>query len=208
MSAGKDMKGRSSSSAKSGMPGFAWFLAGAAIGLFVALLVYLDRQPAEKVSFPQAVMHELEKAKDQRRAERENKKDKKAATKESSEKESTAKHPKFDFYTILPELEVFIPESEIKTPDNDKDGTPSGPSTTPGKSYLIQAGSFRRNSEAEKRKAELALLGVQSHIQSVSINGEDWYRVRVGPFVNATSLHEASSVLRKNDIQYLTTELK
>ena len=37
----------------------------------------------------------------------------KATNKENSTKKESSKEPKFDFYTILPELEVFIPESEI-----------------------------------------------------------------------------------------------
>jgi len=196
--AGKDYKRRSPTSNKQSMPGYLWLLAGLVIGLFVAFLVYLDKQPKEKISFTEAVTQELDKVKNQRKNDKP--KDNKATNK---------KEPEFSFYTILPELEVLISDSEIKPekksiqPDNSKARTHASKAK-----YILQAGSFRNYDDANTLKASLALLGVVSSIQSVNIKNESWHRVRIGPFNNTENLHEAQSTLKQNNIKTMTMELK
>ncbi|TNF35020.1 MAG: SPOR domain-containing protein [Gammaproteobacteria bacterium] len=194
----KDLKGRSSMSAKKPLPGYVWLLAGLAIGLFVAFLVYLKKQPPEQVSFKEAVVNELQKAKQ-------------GNTTDTAKKDSKpqGKEPRFDFYTILPELEVFIPEPEIKRDDPPaaSTGSPSV-ATTSGTQYLLQAGSFRNHEDAERLKANLALLGVQSSIQSVSVNNDTWHRVRIGPYSSSQKVHETLRILKQNNIHAMTMELK
>lgn len=194
-------------SAKKPLPGYMWLLAGLAIGLFVAFLVFLKKQPAEQVSFTQAVKQELEKA-------RQNKDETPPAAAEKNAKpgneDKPAKTPRFDFYTILPELEVFIPESEINRAEprhrgNEPDNVAAAPEK---KQYLLQAGSFRNREDADRLKANLALLGVQSSIQSVNINSESWHRVRIGPFGNPDRLRETLGILKQNNIHAMTMELK
>ena len=187
-------------SSKKSMPGYVWLLTGLAIGLFFAFLIYLDKQPKEEVSFTEAVKQELEKAKQARKAE------KKSAAKNNDQ--STSKEPRFDFYTILPELEVFIPEPEIREPAANKPSINTQTAATTGKKYLLQAGSFRNNEDAERLKASLALLGVQSSIQSVSIKNDTWHRVRIGPFSDTTVLRDTLKTLKQNNIHAMTMELK
>ena len=198
---GHDLKGRASMSAKKPLPGFVWLLAGLAIGLFVSFLVYLQKQPAEEVSFTEAVVNELEKVKQAKQQQ--------DAQQGDTQKNKTGKEPRFDFYTILPELEVFIPESEInktgRTPRPTTDNIAAQPA---GKQYLLQAGSFRSSEDADRLKATLALLGVQSSIQSVSINNDTWHRVRIGPFSDTRRLHETLDTLKQNKIHAMTMELK
>ena len=195
-------------SAKKPMPGYMWLLAGLAIGLFVAFLVYLQKQPAEQVSFTDAVMQELEKARNEKT---ETAKTSAAdTTKSSTDDDKPAKTPRFDFYTILPELEVFIPESEIN-PVQPRERESDKPETRAGghaKQYLLQAGSFRSRSDADRLKANLALLGVQSSIQSVNINSDAWHRVRIGPFSDTARLHDTLAILKQNNIHAMTMELK
>jgi cell division protein FtsN len=180
----KDMKGRNvSSKSTSASPGYIWLLSGLAIGLFVALLVYLGKQPAEKTTFTQAVTKELEKV---------------------------AREPRFDFYTILPESEVFVPEPATRKPDAKPVTQVSDTTVTPnGTQYLLQAGSFRNHSDADNLKANLALLGVTSSIQSVTLNNnEAWHRVRIGPFNNDKKLRDTLATLKSNNIHAMTMELK
>lgn len=189
-------------SVKKPLPGIVWLLAGLAIGLFVAFLIYLDKQPAEQVSFTDAVMSELEKA-------RQDSPDTTKPVGDNNQEKKPVKEPRFDFYTILPELEVFIPESEISQPaPPDKPAPQSRPATETHKQYLLQAGSFRSREDADRLKASLALLGVQSSIQSVSINNESWHRVRIGPFSNTERLHDTLDVLKQHKIHAMTMELK
>ena len=205
-SSSRDLKGRKMSEKKS-VPGYIWMLAGLAIGLFAAFLVYLSKQPAEEVSFTEAVKQELHKAREQKKViavEKETTSDT-ATTQSSNEK------PRFEFYTILSELEVFVPEPEIepkiKTNNIDSKTTAFSEGSTQ-KKYLLQAGSFKSSEDAERLKASLALLGVQSSIQNVSINNDQWHRVRIGPFSNPTELRETLSTLKQNNIHAMTMELK
>lgn len=206
MSSSRDLKGRKMTTKKP-VPGYVWMLAGLVLGLFAAFLIYLGKQPAEELSFADAVKQELHKTREQKKdisVEKENNSGK-AIEKNSKEK------PRFEFYTILSELEVFVPEPEIKSPrktqETKNNSNPYTENSTP-KKYLLQAGSFKSNEDAERLKASLALLGVQSSIQSVSINSENWHRVRIGPFSNPTSLSETLSTLKQNNIHAMTMELK
>lgn len=190
-------------STKKPVPGYIWMLAGLAIGLFAAFLVFLSKQPAEDVSFTQVVKQELKKAREEKKSEAVK------VEKENTEKtEATKEKPRFEFYTILSELEVFVPEPEIE--DNKPATHTQTPSATisASKKYILQAGSFKNSGDAERLKATLALLGVQSSIQSVSINNDDWHRVRIGPFSNPNQLHDTLSRLKQNNIQAMTMELK
>ena len=176
---------------KKPLPGFIWMLAGLSIGLFIAFLVYLDKQPATEISFGDAVKTELDKIKQNKSS--------KASKTESPNKQQ----PKFNFYTILPELEVLIPEEEIRPPQNKK-----MPSNDVSKRYILQAGSFRSRQDAEKLKATVALLGLEASINQVSINKEKWHRVRIGPVNNRRELNHNLNLLHKNNINAMAMELK
>ena len=191
---------------KKPVPGYIWMLAGLAIGLFASFLVYLDKQPVEHVSFTDAVKQELQKAREQQKNETELE-----INSASDSKSADKEKPRFEFYTILSELEVFVPEPEVEqarpkaTPH-----TPNSVTTdsTGSKKYLLQAGSFKNSEDAERLKASLALLGVQSSIQNVTINQDSWHRVRIGPFSNPVRLRETLSTLKQNNIHAMTMELK
>jgi len=205
-SSSRDLKGRKVTTKKP-VPGYVWMFAGLFIGLFVAFLIYLSKQPAEEVSFTESVKQELQKAREQKKNI--------ALQKEVKTENTTAKtsneKPRFEFYTILSELEVFVPEPEINAVNKtetaaSKDNTLSA--TSSNKKYILQAGSFRSNVDAERLKATLGLLGVQSSIESVSINNDSWHRVRIGPFSNPNHLRETLSTLKQNNIHAMTMELK
>jgi cell division protein FtsN len=198
-----DLKSHGHHPHKKSLPGYIWLLSGLAIGLFVAFLIYLDKQPATDVSFGTAVKHELEKIK-HKQAEPDTAKP--AGKTETQKQES--REPKFKFYTILPELEVLIPEEEIRPPENDNDKTPKTVKTGKGKQFILQAGSFRNRQDAERLKASIALLGMQASIKQVSIDGVNWHRVRVGPVSNSSDLYHNLNLLHKNDINAIAMELK
>lgn len=188
-----DYKSRGSGRDKKTTSGFVWFLAGLGFGLFAALLVYLDGQPESSSNFGEAVQKELDKIK---------KKPEKKPAKTTNKQE-----PKFNFYTILPELEVLIPDSEIQPPKQDNSTTTTG-SISPGKQYVLQAGSFQRKDDAEKLKASLALLGYEANVQHVTINRDDWHRVRIGPYTNTKDLYQTISLLHQHNINAMPMELK
>ncbi len=206
MSTGRDLKGRKMSNKKP-VPGYMWMLAGLAIGLFVSFLIYLGKQPAEEVSFTEAVKQELQKARAQQSAEAQT--DIPSQNKPDNDSTGQNKKPRFEFYTILSELEVFVPEPEVEIKKHSQQATSPAPAPDANaKKYLLQAGSFKSQQDAERLKASLALLGVQSSIQSVSINQDNWHRVRIGPFSNPALLRETLSTLKQNNIHAMTMELK
>lgn len=205
-SSSRDLKGRKMATKKP-VPGYIWMFAGLFIGLFAAFLMYLSKQPAEDISFTKSVKQELQKAREQKKdiTVQEDVQAKKSTSKTSDEK------PRFEFYTILSELEVFVPEPEIESTNevktvNSRNNALS--ENSPNKKYLLQAGSFKNNADAERLKATLGLLGVQSSIESVAINNDSWHRVRIGPFSNPDHLRDTLSTLKQNNIHAMTMELK
>lgn len=203
----RDYKSHVNRKQKKSLPGYVWLLSGLAIGLFVAFIVYLDKQPENETDFGTAVQHELEKLKQQAKQSDTTK------TKEpSTEKAADKKEQKFNFYTILPELEVLIPESEtrppeVKTSNTKKTGDTAGDKAD-GTLYVLQVGSFQNQADAEKLKANLAFLGLQAGIQKVVVNRQSWHRVRTGPYHDKQQLYKSQKLLKKNDIPAIPMELK
>ena len=65
---------------------------------------------------------------------------------------------------------------------------------------ILQAGSFKQATEAEKLQAQLALLGISSKIQRASVDDETWYRVRIGPIETVEELRGIQAKLREAEI--------
>jgi cell division protein FtsN len=105
---------------------------------------------------------------------------------------------RYDFFTVLPEIEVVVPNREIEQRARDN---PEQPATPAGGSYLIQVGSFRSAEDAEALKARLAMLGMVAKVQQVSVNGQDWHRVRLGPFETARAADGARRDLNDNGFE-------
>lgn len=140
---------------------------------------------------------------------------------------AAAKHkapkPTFEFYTILPEMEVVVPDEELVSPDAPDSGdaknekqtakTSATTATTPaagdGDDYILQMGSFRRFEDADRMKAKLALIGIEADVQKVSINNRDTYhRVRSGPYHGQRQLNAARRLAKENNISSLVIKLK
>jgi len=88
---------------------------------------------------------------------------------------------------------------------------PSEPSAKPTEreAYLLQLGSFRKSSDAENLKARLAMMGVVTRIQKVTINNNDtFHRVRSGPYRSKKELEEVRSMLRRNNIKTIVIKWK
>lgn len=108
--------------------------------------------------------------------------------------------PKYDFYTVLPELDQVIPDAELTEQAAAPPPAPSDP-VTPTSRYFLQAGSFRDSNDAESMKAKLAMTGMRAGVTPVNINGATWYRVRVGPFGNPQDLDAARRQLGADGVQ-------
>ncbi len=112
--------------------------------------------------------------------------------------------PRFEFYTILPEMEVVVPDYKITGPSHrgvrqvEEKGT-----------YVLQAGSFRSAEQADGLKARLTLLGLEASIQTVTIGqNETWHRVRAGPYDDLGKLNDARIRLREHRIDTILLKEK
>jgi cell division protein FtsN len=178
------------SSRQQAFPGWAWMLFGLAIGLSVAFAVYMkDRRPPPPG--PAAQPASLETAIDEPVAAG---RDTPAATR--------TREKRFTFYDMLPNFEVVIPEQE----PNVKADTEIRPVAEPG-IYVLQAGSFTEYADADRRRAELALQGIESRIQRVTIDDRTYHRVRIGPIEDLEELNLLRSRLRAADIDALRIRL-
>ena len=112
------------------------------------------------------------------------------------------KDKRFTFYDILPNFEVVTPDKE---PDVKADREPKA-IEEPGV-YVLQAGSFSTNHDADRRRAELALHGIESHIQRVKVNDRNYHRVYIGPTDDLDELNLLRSRLRAAKIDVLRIRL-
>ena len=187
----KRSKRRRPSSQKQEYPGWVWMLFGLAIGLSVAFAIYVrDRQP----STPPVATRQpasLESAIDDN-----------GETPVASTTEEEPQESRFTFYEMLPNFEVVIPEQE---PDVAADVEPSA-IVKPGL-YILQAGSFTLYEDADRRRAELALQGIESNIQRVTIDDKTYHRVRIGPTDDLDELNLLRSRLRAAKIDVIRIRL-
>ncbi len=173
---------------KEDYPGWMWMLFGLAIGLSVAFAIY--RQGVDDVPQPAGVQP--------------------ASMAESIEQEATMPEPaaevaeesRFTFYDMLPKFEVIIPEVEGDVSRDRAVEVVQDPGV-----YVLQAGSFSELADADRRRAELALLGIESVIQRVAIDDRTYHRVRVGPIENLDRLNLIREQLRQARIDVLRIRL-
>lgn len=202
---------RQLSHGRSPLPGWVWGLLGLSVGLFVALLVYLQHPAPNGAAAVSSLLRPH--ASDTAGVGGQSTGHTPAANNELT-------HPRFEFYKLLPDQEVGVPAPEqnieptpAKHPSTGsstnaehprpQQTTATTPRNTQGTSagYLLQAGSFRHLDEADQLKAKLALLGVEASIQNVELaRGETWHRVRVGPFSDRQHLSEIRERLQENKI--------
>jgi len=103
---------------------------------------------------------------------------------------------RYDFFTLLPEVEVVVPSREIEARARDNEVEPAG-----GQAYTLQAGSFRSSSDAEALRAQITLLGLTAQVQTVTVDESTWHRVRVGPFDSARAANSARRRLQESGLE-------
>lgn len=192
------------------------FVTGLLIGLTAAVVVYfsgLGHQPATPEA-PGAPMAGLPAPPEPEPIVQEDH----SALAPASTSAGATGEPDFDFYTILPEIEVKVPEAELAEPvepapppEQPTVGQPVAPAPAapaPGEaaaiatppapvvSYIVQVGAYQQVQEADQTKALLALQGISSTIQRITKEGQGvWFRVIVGPYATAPEAQAARSRL-------------
>ena len=171
-------------------PGWVWFLAGILLGTG-ALLVYpyLEKQQAPSVPAPVVIEEKPEPPK--------------PVQKQPEPRiEPEPRHPQFEFYSVLPEMEVEVPPDTLRP-----SATISQTPTTSTGIYQLQVASYRSSGDAERMKASLALKGISARVEKVSINEKTYFRVRSGPY-NRDQAYSLHTKLRNNNIDSLVIQIK
>ena len=106
---------------------------------------------------------------------------------------------KYDFYQMLPNFEVVVPE---KDKDVKRDLPAAAKIERPGV-YVLQAGSYRNESDANRVRAQLALQGIDAKVQRVAVDADVWHRVRIGPVSNLDELNKLRRQLQAADVDAL-----
>ncbi len=125
----------------------------------------------------------------------------------------------FEYAGILENLEVLVtadeavapppkpkPEAKPKPePARVAEAAPPAAKKQPAAkhdAWVLQIGSFRKAADAEKLKARLAFMGIETRIQRIVINGKDtFHRVRSGPYHKQKELDQVRQLLTRNKIK-------
>ena len=235
---------------KTSVPGWAWLVAGLAIGGFIMFLMKLEPGRNEV---------RREKPEQQKPGIAQGAKPATPAQQPSA----VAVKPKYDFYTLLPGSEVVVPPEAVpekpqtptvvSTPEEAakidtaraqaalngqtppppavvKPATPPAtqaqppaaaakaatPTTAPAPAakpiappavaatqFFLQAGSFRKQSDADRVRAQVILLGQSARVESGAVRDETWYRVMVGPYSDRAQVSAAQKQLSANGFSNL-----
>jgi cell division protein FtsN len=170
-----------------GFSGWVGVVCGLGVGLAVAGIVYVrDHRPDTPLAHS---------AKPDKKKSRSNE----APDAEAADGGATEDSAKsYAFYDMLPKFEVVVPEKE-------KDVRPdirAVPETRSG-TYVLQAGSYKNFADADRVRAQLALQGVESKVQKVSVDNDTWHRIRIGPISKLDELNRLRTILRKADVDVL-----
>lgn len=177
-----------------GQPGWLYLLSGLGIGLAVAAYIYLgDVPPPEQL---REVVEEKAEAAFEAAAKVEQKVEAKV------EEQVEADEFDFDFYEMLPSLDVEVYEEPQAPAQRQAQALPPAPATTPG-IYILQAGSFSSVQDANRRKAEMGLIGVRAEIKRGSANNRTVYRVYTQPINNTAEVNRVSQQLNEAGIEVL-----
>lgn len=189
----RDYKPKSNSRPSTGRGGsmFAGILIGLILGLGIALAVawYINKMPSPFLN---------------RRPEPTQPPPPLAANPPSPSGESLDK-PKFDFYKMLPGQNVpVITNKPSQAP------TVPAPSGAFSENYYLQAGAFQKKDDADNMKAKLAMLGLESDVQSVkdASGNESRFRVRIGPYQSERDLKIVQDNLQQNGITATVVKIK
>lgn len=167
------------------LPNWSLLVLGLAIGVIVAVLV---QWIVSTVNRPGSGLHNILTRPEKPQA------------KPRSVTAKPAQKTRYDFYTILPESESVVEDSEWEYLSRTRD---------PNVSYVLQAAAFTRYADADRLKARLAINGLLSEIQKVIVgNKRIYYRVRLGPFDRAIDAEDANRKLASLGIKALRLKVR
>jgi len=125
------------------------------------------------------------------------------ATPESRTAAQAPKHPAdsedpdsdYSFYDVLPKLEVTVPEQDHGA----RHDLPNETVVQPG-SYVLQIAANSKQADAERLRDKLVKMGLDASVQHVTVDKDEWFRVRIGPISDLAKLNATRGQLRSANI--------
>ncbi len=123
-------------------------------------------------------------------------------TKKNTAKKTAKKHnanqPHFDFYTLLPKMQVPVPNGNKLTQNQ----------TNTSNVYLLQIASLQHARDAQRLQKKLSQLGVVSTVQKFKTDNVIWHRVVAGPFQNLQQTQKTQNILQKKGFDSIRVQAK
>jgi cell division protein FtsN len=167
---------------KKPLPGWLWLLTGLLLGGFIVGLVWLRGQ--SDIGGSEWVGAAPDRPPQSPPLER------------PSKESPVPPEPRFDFYNMLPEMEVVVPVEELEPAPSAEQPVAADAA------YLVQIGSFRKAADADRLKAQLALIGFEAQVMSARLGPQDTrYRVRSGPYRGKATVNAVRQRLAENGFQ-------
>ena len=154
--------------------GLRLYVAGVLTGVFLSFIGYLGTLPDPAVSATETGTPE--------------------------QPEVVTQRPRFDFYTNLTQESIDEVQDQVE-PAADVSKPPTANELP--EPYLLQAGSFRQPDDAERRRAQLLLLGLEPVIEETSSSNGIWFRVYLGPFESRELMVRARGLTTNQNIETL-----
>jgi len=158
-------------------------LFGLGLGLVVAVGVYLRTPSGTRSAEPPPKVAAAERPATH------------PAPRTASQQPNAKSENRFQFYDLLPQAEVVVGDDDTPAASTPSATTKPRPPAAPG-GYLLQVGSYSAAAEADRVQASLALLGFESHVQRVTLDGGVFNRVRIGPIVDLDASKRTQRALR------------
>ena len=177
--------------ASQNMSGWPWMLSGLSLGLIVAVLIYINNR------------HEIDKT----RAQIPNQMPVETRLEPAPEtavapEVAVIEHPAdgYTFYEMLPkenpQLESGINPISVVAQTN----------TETNDLYILQVGSFTASADAERMRTNLMLLNIESRIEEITIDSNEYHRVIIGPIEGINELNSLREQLSGANIDvYMRT---
>ncbi len=117
--------------------------------------------------------------------------------------------PRFEFYNTLPKQQVPVPapvapevQAPVVVPQPPARSAVTPTPDRPAMRYRLQVGSYVRMADAERLRAELAFAGIETHLQSVTLDGgRIYHRVMAGPYADQATAEQARQQLQTQGYQ-------
>jgi cell division protein FtsN len=116
-----------------------------------------------------------------------------------------APETRFQFYDILPGRTDPVPQSPSAAPPA-ASSTPAAP--MPVKQHYLQAGAFSDPQEADNLKAALAMKGMEAHVQQVMVQGNTFFRLRLGPYGKTDEANGVRAKLAQQGVETMLIDVE